>query len=113
MDANFVRVLGTLGMNGLFWGLKKVVPRIPAAIVPPLNLGIMMALSIYAPWLLTPTDALVVAGGSTLIHQTVKNLKRGDKLGQDSVPIPIGVKPEEVKVVEKWVDVPPAAELKP
>ena len=101
MDDNLVRVLGTLSMNGLLWGLKKAVPKIPAAVVPPLNLALTMAIAIYAPWLLTPTDALVVTGSSTLVHSTIKNLSRGDKLGQESIPIPETIPKEDAIVISK------------
>lgn len=101
MDDNLLRLLGTVGMNGLLWGFKKVAPKVPAAIVPLINVGLTTGIALYAPWLLTMSDALVISGGSTMVHSTIKNFARGDKLGQDSVPIPLDTKPSEVKVVPR------------
>jgi hypothetical protein len=79
---------GTVGMNGLLWGLRKITPKIPAATIPAINIGLTTMLAIYAPWLLTPMDAAIISGGSTIIHNTVKNLMKGDQFGQGSTPNP-------------------------
>lgn len=80
------------GVNIALVGLKKVAPKIPAFLIPLVNIGLTAGVTWLGgfginvpPEVLT---TLAISGGAALVHNTVKNAVRGDEFGQGAVQAP-------------------------
>jgi len=86
-------ILGIGGLNTGLLALKHYGPKIPAYLVPLLNVGFTLGGFYLGAGQDLASAALntgIVSGGSTIAHNLTKNIARGDTLGQPSMPIPPG-----------------------
>ena len=82
-------ILGVGGMNTGLLALKTYGPKVPAWAVPLVNVGLTLGGFYLGQGDLASAvfNTGLVSGGSTVVHNLVKNAVRGDTLQQPSVVI--------------------------
>lgn len=82
----------SLGINAALLGLKHIAPKIPAWLVPFINLGISAGIGLAqahgVPTGIDPTQVAATAGLAALTHNVIKNGIRNDKFGEGAVVVP-------------------------
>jgi len=88
-------ILGAGGMNSALLALKRFAPRIPGWAGPLINVGFVLGgtyLGLGQDLQSAILNTGLISGGATVAHNLVKNIDRGDALGERSIVITEGLK---------------------